>query len=257
MFFLLKATLRTLLLPPGSALLLATAGAILVVRRRRLGLTLLAVGLGCIWVLALPAVADLLTRAAEGYPPLDPHAPVSAQAVVILAGGGYRHYAPEFGAGAASDVLLERLTYGAFLAKRLHLPVLITGDFAEIWAMGDALRRDFDVEPTWVDRRSHDTYENAHISYQMLHPAGVQRILLVTSAAHMRRAVHEFAAVGFDVVPAPTGSWGPHEWNVLMVVPSASGLLHSQIAIYELAGELVRRVLARTHIRERLGVYPN
>jgi uncharacterized SAM-binding protein YcdF (DUF218 family) len=256
MFFLLKSTLRTLLLPPGSAVLLAIAGAVLVGRRRRLGLTLLAIGLGSMWVLSLPAVANWLTRAAEGYPPLDPRAPVDAQAIVILAGGGYRHYAPEYGGGAASDVLLERLTYGAFLAKRLHLPILITGDFAEIWAMGDTLRRDFDVEPTWVDRHSHDTYENARISYQLLRPAGVQRILLVTSATHMRRAVREFAAAGFDVVPAPTDSWMPRPWTVLMIVPSASALLQSQVAIYELAGELVRRVLAWTHIREWLGVYP-
>jgi uncharacterized SAM-binding protein YcdF (DUF218 family) len=256
MFFLLKSILRTLLLPPGSALLLATAGAVLVARRRRLGLTLLAIGLGAIWLLALPAVAGLLTRAAEGYPPLDPRAPVNAQAIVILSGGGYRHYAPEFGGGAASDVLLERLAYGAFLAKRLHLPVLITGDFPEIWAMGDSLRRDFDVEPTWVDRHSRDTYTNARISYEMLHPAGVQRILLVTTATHMRRAVHEFAAAGFEVVPAPTDSWMPRAWNVLMILPSASGLQQSQVAIYELAGEMVRRVLAWTHIREWLGVYP-
>jgi uncharacterized SAM-binding protein YcdF (DUF218 family) len=256
MFFLLKATLRTLLLPPGSALLLATAGAVLVFRRRRLGLTLLAVGLGSIWLLALPVVADVLTRAAEGYPPLDPRAPVSAQAVVILSGGGYRQFAPEYGGGAASDVLLERLTYGAFLAKRLNLPVLVTGDFSEIGAMADTLRRDFGVEPTWVDRHSHDTYENARISHQLLHPAGIHRILLVTSATHMRRAVHEFAAAGFDVVPAPTDCWMPRPWTVLMIVPSASGLLQSQVAIYELAGEAVRRVLAWTRVREWLGVYP-
>ena len=251
MYFLLKAILRTLLLPPAGPLLLAIAGAIVVGRRRRLGATLLTLGLGSLWLLSLPICADFLSRAAQAYPALNPDQPVEAGAVVILSGGGYRHFAREFGwSGAAADVLLERLTYGAFVAKRQGLPVLISGDLPETWAMRDALRRDFGVDPAWIDYRSLDTYENARHSAALLKQSGVQRVVLVTSAPHMGRAAHEFQAAGLEVVPAPTGLYAKRELSPLLFVPGTPALWHSQMALYEIAGEAVRRVLALTRLRE-------
>ena len=63
----------------------------------------------------------------EHYPPLDLPRAADAQAIVILGGGGQRSFAPEYGGPAADPVLLEKLNYGAFIARKTGLPILVTG----------------------------------------------------------------------------------------------------------------------------------
>ena len=70
--------------------------------------------------------------------------------------------------------------------------------------MARSLREDFHIEPRWQEAQSPDTKRNAEFSAVMLRAAGIQRIVLVTHAAHMRRAMNEFAAQGLEVIPAPT-----------------------------------------------------
>ena len=58
-FYWYKAVIRSLLLPPSGLLILAVAGAILLAfRQRRSGWSCLGVGLGLLWLMSLPAVAD-------------------------------------------------------------------------------------------------------------------------------------------------------------------------------------------------------
>ncbi|MBV8910063.1 MAG: YdcF family protein, partial [Gammaproteobacteria bacterium] len=102
MLITLKTLLHTLLLPPGGPLLIAAAGAWLLgrartLRARRCGWMLLCAGLGSLWLLAMPAVANILSDAARRYPPLNLSLPTRAQAIVILGGGESRPVAPEYG----------------------------------------------------------------------------------------------------------------------------------------------------------------
>lgn len=91
MFITLKTLLHTLLLPPAGPLLLAAVGAALIAgsvrpAARRAGWALLGAGLGALWLLATPLLADELTRIAQRCPPLDLSRPLQAQAIVILGG---------------------------------------------------------------------------------------------------------------------------------------------------------------------------
>jgi len=258
MLITIKSLLHTLLLPPGGPLLLAAAGALLMRRdgaaARRSGWALLIAGLATLWVLATPLVAEGLTRMTQRYPALDLSQPVRAQAIVILAGGGARDVAPEYGGGpAAAAGLLERITYGAFVAQHTGLPVLVSGDQYEVLAMRDSLARNFHVETRWLETRSRDTFENALFSARMLKAAGVSRIVLVTDGDHEWRAAHEFASAGLAVVPAPTGLWAPasRPEGPGRYLPSPVALEQSTAAIYELLGDLVRRTLAALGLRRQ------
>ncbi len=257
MFVTLKMLLRTLILPPASLLVLAGVGLWLVARRpagrgRRAGLALLSVALALLWLLATPVIADLFERAADRVPALSPEAAdaAHAQAIVILSGGATRHRAPEYGhTPAAGEELLERLAYGAYLAHRTALPVLVSGSFAETESMHTVLARDFGVPTRWIESHSRDTFENALFSTPILRTAGVSRIILVTSAAHEYRATHEFEAAGFAVVPAPVGVWEPQDPNPTRYLPSVVGLRRSTEALYELIGEVARQLFALVHLR--------
>jgi uncharacterized SAM-binding protein YcdF (DUF218 family) len=253
MFFILKALARNLILPPAGPLLLAISGSILMRRHRRAGWALLIVGLSSLWLLATPVVADALSRLAEHYPPLDLARPVRALAVVILGGGGQRLAAPEYAGPAAEFELLERLSYGAFVARRTGLPVLVTGLGPEATTMRASLARDFGISTRWFEDQSHDTYENARFSARLLRADGVRRIVLVTSSTHLWRATHEFESAGLEVVPAPAGVWAPREMTVFRFVPGPGALMRSHAALYELIGEPVRKVLAALHVREHIG----
>ncbi|MGB1879583.1 MAG: YdcF family protein, partial [Gammaproteobacteria bacterium] len=66
----------------------------------------------------------------------------------------------------------------------------------------EALERDFRVPVRWVESVSQNTRENARLTAGVL---DVRRIVLVTHALHMPRAMREFHAAGFDVTPAPLG----------------------------------------------------
>jgi uncharacterized SAM-binding protein YcdF (DUF218 family) len=245
----LKTLLRDLFLPPAGPLLLALLGLALLKARPRFARLCLGAALASLWLLSTPIVADGLTELVERYPPLDYHQADTAQAIVILGGGGWRKLAPEYQGPAAEPRMLERLSYGAYVAKKTNLPILVTGYTIEAQAMHATLQRNFGLETRWIDDAAYDTFQNARNSARILAAANVHRIVLVTSATHMRRSVREFAAAGFDVVPAPAGMLTARDFGVLRYMPGPEALLRSQIAIYELVGEPVRYLLSASHLR--------
>jgi uncharacterized SAM-binding protein YcdF (DUF218 family) len=245
-YFVWKQLLKNLVLPPTGPLLLAGLGLVLLVlRRRRLGGTVVcATGLLLLWVLATPLAADSLVRWAERYPALDPAQVGDAQAIVILA-GGVRVNAPEYGTSAPGATSLERLVYGARLARLTHLPVLISGSRVEAASMNDFLQQDLGVTARWLENRSRDTHQNAQFSAVILAREGVHKVVLVTSAAHMARALVEFNQAGIDTVAAPAAIWTQRETGLLACIPNADALVRSQRALYEGLGRIVQDVQIR------------
>ena len=250
MLLLLKSALRNLILPPAGPLLVMAFGFFLLRRRPILARSCLVFGVGGLWLLSTPIISDALTGFAEHYPPLDLSRPTGAQAIVILGGGGQLTRAPEYGGPAALPVLLEKLSYGAFVARKTGLPILISGAEIEAIAMRETLSRNFDMVVNWTDDQARDTFENARNSARILNAAGIHRVILVTLGMHMLRAAREFTAAGMDVVPAPEGMLSARGHSkVLQYVPNAEALTYASLAIYELLGEPVRELFAATHIR--------
>ena len=168
---------------------------------------------------------------------------------MILAGSMARASAPEYGGEPAVSGPLERLAYGAYLAHRTGLPVLVTGTPTEAQAMRATLARHFAVPVRWVESHSRDTFENAQLSASILRAQGITRVLLVTDAAHEWRASAEFQSAGLAVVPAPVNVWAPSQHDLSSFLPNSSALLQSTAAVYELLGDPARRVMAALHLR--------
>jgi uncharacterized SAM-binding protein YcdF (DUF218 family) len=246
-----KTLLKDLVLPPSGPLLLALLGLLLLKRLPVLARICLIAGIGSLWLLSTPSVSDGITRLVERYPPLDLQLAANAQAIVILGGGGQRRLAPEYGGPAAEPLMLERLSYGAYLSQKTGLPVLVTGFSLEARAMHDTLQRNFGVEAHWVDDRAYDTFQNARNSALLLKAEGVHRIVLVTRATHMWRSVQEFTDANLEVVPAPVGILEDRDFGVLRLVPNPDALQRSHAAIYEMLGEPVRLLLSASHLRRQ------
>ena len=244
--FLLKKILTALALPPAGPLLLAALGLLLIRRWPRFGKTLAWSGLVLLWLLATPAVTKPMLAAIEDIPPLDPARAKSAQAIVVLGGGSY-FAAPEYGGDTVSRWSLERIRYAARLQRETGLPLLVTGGaplggVAEGRSMQAALEKDFGVKVRWVEEASADTRENARLSAPLLREAGIRRVLLVTHAWHMQRALGEFSAAGLEAVAAPTGYETTGPLTALDILPGPGGLWAGRIALNEWLGRLVQRV---------------
>jgi uncharacterized SAM-binding protein YcdF (DUF218 family) len=239
-----KAVLKALILPPTGSLLLALAG--LAVRRRlpRIGAGLAWTGVLSLLALSIPAISVLLLKPLDLPGPFDRAQAADAQAIVIL-GGGTRRDAPDYGGDTLATLTLERVRYGARVARETGLPVLVTGGSTyggkpEADLMREALQREFGIAVRWAENRSRTTHENAQYSAVLLRAAGIGRVVLVAHAFDMRRAAAEFAAAGIATVPAATGipSRGPA--RAFDFMPGIGALQGSYYALYEILANLVR-----------------
>lgn len=240
-----KALLKAVVLPPGGPLLLAIAGLLLARRHPRAGRSVAAVGVATLFVLSMPIVAALLVRSLDASPPLDLEQAKSAQAVVIL-GGGTRRGAPEYGGDTLGRLTLERVRYGARVARQTGLPVLVSGgsvsgDEAEAKLMREALANEYGVDVRWAEDRSRTTHENAVESAAILRAAGVRRVVLVAHSFDMPRATAEFASQGIETIAAPTGIVTLRVDSPLDFLPSVAGIEGSYYALYEMLANAVRR----------------
>jgi uncharacterized SAM-binding protein YcdF (DUF218 family) len=240
----LKALLKQLVLPPTGPLLVSAFGLALVRSHPRLGRALAFVGILSLLLLSMPVVSNLLRQSVGGSPVLDLERAKSAQAIVIL-GGGTHPDAPEYGGDTLGHLTLERVRYGARVARLTGLPILVTGGAVsggepEARLMRQSLEREFGVDVNWAEDQSRNTRENAIRSAAILQAQGIHRVVLVAHDFDMRRASAEFAAAGIDAIAAPTGTpaYGVADWRDFL--PSIPGLEGSYYALYEILGNLVR-----------------
>jgi uncharacterized SAM-binding protein YcdF (DUF218 family) len=229
-------------------MILIAAGMAMLWKKKRRGLCPILLGFLITYVFSLPLTAELLTRSLETYPAVPADRLEKAQAIVIL-GGGERGWAREYGCPMPGKFTLERLCYGAKLARKTALPVLVSGGAPEKGApeaavMAKALTDFFDVKTTWIEDRSLDTRDNASYTLEILKPIHIRTIVLVTHAIHMRRAVNEFQREGFDVIPAPTSFFSDNrnEKKYFGLVPSAEAAYRGYYATHEYVGILAQAV---------------
>jgi uncharacterized SAM-binding protein YcdF (DUF218 family) len=248
-WIVLRKILAGFILPPAGPLLCVMFGLALMGRHRRTGKSLAWLGVCSLLALTLPVVSSWLVDVAGGALPLDLTRPSTAQAIIIP-GGGVRYHAPEYGGSTLGPLTLERVRYGAYLARKTGLPVLVTGGVVsqsapEAEMMRDTLQQEFALPVRWVEANSRNTAENARFSAATLKPDGISRIVLVTHAFDVKRARLEFEAAGFTVTTAPTGVGpaAPSPMAPLDFFPSARALQDSYYACYELLALAMKRVI--------------
>ncbi len=236
-----KDLLVILLLPPANGLLLLCIAGLY--RRRRWAFGLAAFATALLVLQSLPLAAGALMASLEARAgPVIENAD-GAQAIVVL-GSGLELDQPEYGGDTAGERTLLRLRYGAVLARRFGLPVLVTGGRpqdatrTEAAVMAEILDREFAVKARWQEGESRNTAENASRSAAILRAAGIRRVVLVTQAFHMPRAVRLFRAAGLEVIPAPTQfkSAARSPLGPLDLLPQSKALRNSYFALHEWLG---------------------
>ena len=207
--------------------------------------------LGPLLALSTPLVAQSLFNFLQIYPPLPPAdltktTSESPTAIVILAAGRRQsvvEFGSEFGGETVDALSLERVRYGAYLARMTRLPILVSGGLGSpnhaslANLMADTLSTDYDIDAKWLETRSRNTAENAIYSAEILKSAGVNHVFLVTHAWHMKRAKTAFAANRIAVTPAATAFYVAEPGGLFFnITPSITTLHMSAYALHEIGG---------------------
>lgn len=206
--------------------------------------------LACAWSLvwSSPAFYAWLGYSLEkDYPPLAAEQMPACGAIVVLGGGVATPAGPVIYPDMSSAA--DRVWHAARLYRAGKAPVVIPSGLGEA-AASAVLLRDLGVPPDAirVENASRNTAENATRTRALLNEMGVRRVLLVTSAFHMRRARLLFEKAGIDVIPAATD----HEatlmrarsdrWSLPNLLPSADMLCRNTYILKEYIGYWVCRM---------------
>lgn len=244
--------LTLLLMPPGLALCAGLLAALLWRRRRRrrvaLGLAFL--GLGWLWLWSTPFAADRITVALESrYPRLAPASAPNADAILLL-GGDPRGLQREC---AIEPARCSRTAFAAALHAAHRAPLLLaSGGRPDARGLSEAARMRAQLvalgvpdEAILIDDSALNTRENIRGAAPLLEARRCRRILLVTSALHMPRAMANAATLQLDVIAAPSDfdpmvglTRGPRA-----LLPQRTALMRSQRAMKEIFGLAHQRLL--------------
>lgn len=226
------------------ALLIAAVALLLrVLDRRRLSAWLLTFAVLLAYSGATSPVANALLMPLESeYPPLDTGI-APPRSIVVL--GSY--YSPRDGLPVTSTLGpdgLTRIVEGVRLARLFpEAQLIVSGGAAPGYtpsARGYArLALELGIEPERlrIIDTPRDTKQEAAAIRAML---GSTPFVLVTSAAHMPRAMRLMLAAGARPFAAPTGHRADvsGSWTMRSVLPFASSLRDSEIAMHEYVGLL-------------------
>ncbi len=225
---------------------------------RLFGAVLLLYG-GAILLTPLPELALRSLENRFPAPQVDPQIDSGALAGIIVLGG-----ATDSGAVAAArgQVVLngnaERLTTVVALHRTMPaLPIIVSGFSGRLrlrgWNEAEITQRLFeqlgvDMSKVRFEAESRNTAENARLTMELLggegDPAG-RPWLLITSAAHMPRAVASFRSTGLPLLPYPV-DYRTEPDNLLWPRDISGSLSLAGAALHEWLGLAVYYVTGRS-----------
>ena len=259
MFIFLSKLLPLFVYPLGLTCILI-AISIILQRHRSLSNILLIIALVTIWLFSTTLVSSGLARSLE-WRYLPPAEVPSSDVAVVLGGGTEANLYPRpsvevNGAG-------DRVLYAARIFQSGKVEHLLLSGGEITWLQDTqstpademaALLLELGVpsEALWLEDQSKNTYENALFSVEILKDNAVDKVLLITSAIHMPRAVALFQKQGVEVIPLPVDysvtqndtTSNNQDWigQLLGWLPSAGNLNTSTNALKEYLGLLVARL---------------
>jgi uncharacterized SAM-binding protein YcdF (DUF218 family) len=247
--FIIGKILAALVFPPGLYIVLALAALVFYAfKKRKTAISIIVLDIILSYTLSITAFSSLIMLPLENkFPPIQ-----NAQesiAIVVL-GGGYNDISPEYGGKPALAPESEkRAVYGLELSRRYNLPLIYSGGTgfdvktkgSEAEAAG-ILWQNLGVPATkmTLENQSIDTKTNAS-KVAALYKG--KRVILVTSAYHMPRAMLSFEKAGFHPAAAPTAYFAkrsPYTWADYL--PSVWALENSMKALHEYVGILWYRL---------------
>ncbi len=250
--FLIKKWLSLILFPLSQSILMVVLSLVLFWRSsRQVAFTMLLLALAWLWLSSTAVFADwLLTELEKDFESPNFSSLPKADAIVLL--GGATSGLAQGGDMGNLNESADRLITTLKLFKLSKAPlVIVTGGAANGSISEASLMRDMlelmgiPLEAIILEEKALDTQHNAEFTAKILHDQQVRKILLVTSAYHMRRAKWIFdQTLGLEVEVISVAS--DHQRSIADPVlsrwiPSVRDLYRTSFAIKEIVGYWVYR----------------
>lgn len=252
MFFSLSKLLDLLLSPLTWALVLGVLAVPWTRRRarrwkRRRGFALAALAL--LFVLSLEPVSNGIQYSMEHDAPSTYRPDVTYDAIILLGGLTDEDVTRENGQPAYNDNVERVLMSHRLLRDGKARFVVPSGGSGEAALMGEQLRDwGIEAERIVVEDRARNTRENAVFSAAIAKERGWRKLLVVTSAFHMKRSIECFNAMGLELDTYPVdyrALRSPRTW----LQPRAHFFAVSAAMIRELFGRFIYRLQGYSQAR--------
>ncbi|HOP64507.1 MAG TPA: YdcF family protein [Spirochaetota bacterium] len=250
--FAVQKIFNYIIFPPSIFILILLAALLFIKKKRGIALVLIISDILLIYFLSIEPVKNLLLAPLENYaPPVTEESADGAELIVIL-GGGTLENSPEEGEnGSLTGDAFKRALYGLHLGGKFRLPVLSSGGkLFDGNGKGEA-----EITVRLLSKYNHSgikllketssrtTYENALYVKEKFNPG---KVILVTSAYHMKRSLYIFRKAGVECVPAPTDyKIDSQDYNVTSFLPKSYEMDCIYKGLKEYAGMLFYMVRYR------------
>ena len=240
-------TINEILLPPSGLILLLAIGLFFwLIRLRKTAALFIFLATVLLYFASSPFVSRALIDTLQYQHDVLSEVPEDVQAIVVLSGGRTPIAREYRNLDTVNFRSLERLRYASRLAKVHSLPVVLVGGSvhgerqSEAALMQHALKTDFGIEAALLEEESKNTFENARFANKILQDNSISKILLVTHAYHMPRAMWCFEDVGLEPIPAPTIFYKRNTSvpELKDYIPKTSALYKTRLALHEHIGLL-------------------
>lgn len=239
MLFALQKIIWFLVLPPTIIAALIIGGLILNAYRPKPGRAMIIAGVVLFYLLSINLTADFILRPLERFAPPTLPPGIVVDAVVVPGGGAVDLRWLDADPILNSETSM-RLMKGVEIAKFLDVPLVVTGGNGEPFATtiteGDVMARaasemGMPKERIIMENESRNTLENSLAVRKLLKG---DRIVLVTSAYHMKRAAGMFRKRGFQVTPVSTYFLSQmRKLSLSHLIPRAGSFNNSTVGIAE------------------------
>lgn len=252
-FLFFRKVIEQIIFSPGLFLLLIVLiYLLLVLKKKKMALILIFFFFISFYLLSTWPGEYLLVRTLE-----DDYSPYSFEqlskeeigdTVMVILSGGMILGSPAAGDEGAEigGTTLARLYGGYRIYQKLGCDILLSGgrgpgrsnELPIAKVMQEVLLSwGIDKEKIIIEDLAKTTLESAEYSLKKLEEEGYQRIILVTSALHMRRSMQCFEKSEIKIIPGPVNYiFGKEPLNILDFLPNAGALSNNFYAIHEWIG---------------------
>lgn len=230
MFTLLKI-FNYIIFPPSIFIIILIIALYFITKSRTKTIVLIITDIILIYSLSIEPVKNFILSPLENCSaPINLNEKHTPDYIVVLGGGTIDSSPEEYGKGSLSPDAMKRALYGVYLAGIYRVPVIFSGGrLSDRQSESEA-----DIALRLMNRsasgkiklikedRSRTTFENAEYIKNTFNPG---KIILVTSAYHMKRSLYSFGRAGIACIAAPTDYRIDHSgYNATSFIPKTSEL---------------------------------
>ncbi|MCX7965926.1 MAG: YdcF family protein [Syntrophorhabdaceae bacterium] len=247
MLFFIKKLITFLIIPPGIIIVLLFVSAFFIKKRWKIVNIALA---GIIYLISIEPVKDMFIIPLEDAYNIPSIESIKTCDAYVVLGGGLNENAPDLvGEGQLTSESLPRVIDAYRLYRMERKPIILSGGRvygkkpeAEV-AKRFLISLGVSEKDIITEENSKDTYENAQLVKEILSKKGLKRIVLITSAFHMKRSEQLFKKHFSFVLPYPTGyRTSRSDYTIMSYMPHGENIAFVAYSVKEYLGILFYRL---------------